>query len=164
MVGGEDCRAVDCAWEECLKAKLDLYPSPRLPSVPLGHPSPVTMLLWGRTSSRPPIAAGEFCINTARKCVWGSKQLSAYLNMFTFLKLYWIGCWWEWTQRRGKSCFSSPQSVPAGDAHDMLSVARRLAIRNPPQTAIGVKSLSFSHECQPCLGVMKLPRMQSHSL
>ena len=101
----------------------------------------------------------------SQKSVWGSKQLSSYLNVFTFLKLYWIGCWWEWTQRWGKSCFSSPPvSSCTRDAHDVLSVARRLAIRNLLQTVIGVKSLSFSHKCQSCLGVMKLPRMQSHSL
>ena len=60
-----------------------------------GHPHPVTMLSLGRTSSRLPIVDGESHINTARKCVWGSKELSAYLNMFTFWKLYCIGYWWD---------------------------------------------------------------------
>ena len=58
----------------------------------------------------------------------------------------------------------SPRQSRAGDAHDVLSVARRLAVRNPLQTVIGAKSHSSSHECRPCLGVVKLPRMQSFTV
>lgn len=57
-----------------------------------------------------------------------------------------------------------PSPVSPAQVMLMLSVARRLAVRNPLQTVIGAKSLSSSHECRPCLGVVKLPRMQSFTV
>jgi hypothetical protein len=61
--------------------KLALLPFSYSLSAPWDCPSPVTMLSWRRRSWLPTIDGEQH--NTARKCVWAPRQLSASLNVFT---------------------------------------------------------------------------------
>ena len=85
-----------------------------------------------------------------------------YLNVFTFFEtfLYRLLMGMN-SSSRLEPLLPSPSQSRTGDAHDVLRVARRLASRNPLQTMIGARPLSSAHECQPLLGFLTLPRMQS---
>lgn len=83
MIAGETQDA-DCVSEVCpapARGRLHPSPRPRLPTGPSG----------GGTSSRPPIVVGVPHKHSKKMCL-GSKELSAYLNMFTLLKLCCTGC------------------------------------------------------------------------